>query len=451
MHTPLEQLQLFTRPDRLPSLLDRNGHRQQAFSQRERLATLLAGELDFHGEDSGYASHDIHSFAAKFPPQLPRLFIRELTTPGDIVLDPMMGSGTTVVEALLAGRQGMGFDIDLLALRLSRVKTVSLDVHNLQQVGCEIITQAKKLLADTARLEREFASRFDQPTRAFLDYWFLPATQGELLALVMAIQEVADRATRRFFELTFSSTIVTKSGGVSLARDLAHSRPHLDTTKVPKNAFAVFTFRLRKNLKSLAHLNLNESTATTLSADARMMPLADESIDLIMTSPPYANAIDYMRAHKFSLVWLGASVTDLSDLRAAYIGSERLRDAVYAALPKNSTTLLRRLKEQDSQKAAILHKYLSEMQAVTAEMFRVLRGNATAVVVVGTSVMRGINVQTHTCLAEIAAEVGFEVMGVVQRKLDRNRRMMPASFRRKAGSMIEQRMHEEYVMGLFKA
>ena len=72
---------------------------------RTRLKRLLAGELDFHGTNSAYASHDFHSFPAKFPPQLPRKFIEGLTHPGDVVLDPMMGSGTTILEAFLLNRR----------------------------------------------------------------------------------------------------------------------------------------------------------------------------------------------------------------------------------------------------------------------------------------------------------------------------------------------------------
>ena len=89
------------------------------------------------------------------------------------------------------------------------------------------------------------------------------------------------------------------------------------------------------------------------------------------------------------------------------------------------------------------------MKAVLTEMYRVLRYDAAAVVVVGPSMRRGINVQTHLCLADIAAELGFDVVGVIQRMLDRNKRMMPARFS-KTDSMIEQRMHEEYVIGLWK-
>jgi len=76
----------------------------------EKLSRLLAEDLDFHDQDSGYAFHNFHAFPAKFPPQLPRKFIQSLTIPGDTVLDPMMGSGTTVLEAFLLGRKAIGFD-----------------------------------------------------------------------------------------------------------------------------------------------------------------------------------------------------------------------------------------------------------------------------------------------------------------------------------------------------
>ncbi len=422
----------------------------QTFSKREKLAALLKGELNFHGQGTGYASHDLHAFAAKFPPQLPRAFIRSLTNPGDAVLDPMMGSGTAVVEALLEGRRGIGLDIDPLALRVSRVKTTRLDTEAVRSAGYKVMARAHTLMSDVERLDRALANQFDERTKGFIDYWFTKTTQRELMALILTIKKVPDALVRRFLELTFSSIIVTKSGGVSRARDLAHSRPHLDNAKVPKDAIEQFSFRLRKNLASIAALKANGTTAALVAGDARCMPFDDRTIDLIVTSPPYANAIDYMRAHKFSLVWFGESVGNLSRLRADYIGSERRGQLSHPTLPDRPETIIRQLAERDPTKAAILRKYFVEMRLVLAEMYRVLRDDSASIIVVGTSMMRGLDIQTHYCLADLALELGYEVIGVVQRTLDRNKRMMPARFGKKTDSMIEQRMHEEYVIGLLK-
>jgi len=76
-----------------------------ASSVRRALSRLVTEDLNFHEASSNYASHSIHAFAAKFPPQLPRVFIEGLTDPAETVLDPMMGSGTTLVEASSGGER----------------------------------------------------------------------------------------------------------------------------------------------------------------------------------------------------------------------------------------------------------------------------------------------------------------------------------------------------------
>jgi len=449
-HTLREQLSLFSRSATLPS----SPQLQSAVSERgslaSRLASLLQGDLDFHAENSTYGSHALHAFAAKFPPQLPGLFIRALTNPGDIVLDPMLGSGTAMLEAVREGRVGVGLDIDPLALKLSRAKTQTLALDLTRELGNRVLRQASELLADQADMERCLASAFDRKTKEFVDYWFLERTQRELLALALAIREVDDLAQRRFLELVFSSIIVTKSGGVSMARDLAHTRPHLDKSKVPKPALDEYAQRLNRSLRGMAGLAGTSTPAFVIAGDARAIPLAAESVHLVVTSPPYANAIDYMRAHKFSLVWFGDSIGDLSDLRAQYIGSERLGQVPSAPLPSLSQRTVERLEKDDAKKAGVLRKYYADMLLSIQEMFRVLKQGSAAVIVVGTSTMRGLNVETHTCLAELGETAGFRLVGIGERKLDRNRRMMPARFGQEPGSMIEKRMHVEYVIGLYK-
>jgi ubiquinone/menaquinone biosynthesis C-methylase UbiE len=90
------------------------------------------------------------------------------------------------------------------------------------------------------------------------------------------------------------------------------------------------------------------------------------------------------------------------------------------------------------------------MAKTLLEMFRVLKPGKAAIVVVGSSVMRGIDTQVADCLSEIGYGIGFEVAGVGVRKLDRNRRMMPAGFKLNLDSQIQQRMHQEYIIGFEK-
>lgn len=406
--------------------------------------------FDFHGKNSLYFSHAIHPFPAKFPPQLPKFFIENLTSPGEWVLDPMAGSGTTLLEAYLTNRNAIGVDIDPLAIKISKVKTSKIATDEIEMAYQEIINNIAHQQTET--LLNTHKHRFDLDTLNFINYWFLPQTQLELLKLRLAIETVTEENTisRDFFDIVFSSTIITKTGGVSLARDLAHTRPHKDITKVPKDAILDFKHKFKKILKSYQDVPLSNSIVNVTSGDARNLDIKPSSIDLIVTSPPYAaNAIDYMRAHKFSLVWLGEPINQLSDIRTTYIGHDAIVNVIDIDLPPAPSAMVNKLNEVDPKKAKALIKYLAEMQESLQEMYRVLKPGRCAIVVVGTSTMKGLVVETPQYLADIAAELGFNVAGLARRNIDRNKRMMPASFQ-KNGSQIEQRMHHEDCIALHK-
>lgn len=368
--------------------------------------------------------------------------------PGETVLDPMNGSGTTTLEAYLRGRRALGCDIDPLAVRIARVKTTPLPCDLLRLAG-SLVKNARAQLEGSAAIRKCLDDRFDEKTRQFIDYWFYPETQRELAALLLAMEDhPSGSAVRELAEVVFSGIIVTKSGGVSRARDLAHTRPHLDLTKARRDAIKDFGQRMAKFAQSFATLPDHFPRPGIVQCSARQLAIRDESVDLIVTSPPYANAIDYVRANKFSLVWLGQSVTCLGRLRGRYIGSEATRATVMGPLTSSTEAVLCDLKALDRKKGAVLRKYYIEMREVLREMSRVLVPGRHAVLVVGTSTMRGMDVKTPGCLADIAEhDAGFEVENVLRRSLDRDRRMMPFS---KGKTLIERRMATEEVIVLKK-
>lgn len=447
-------------------------------SYEDRLKTLLGADLDFHNQSSRYSSHNFHSFPAKFPPQLPQKFILNLTIPGDTVLDPMAGSGTTVLEALLTNRKGLGFDIDPLAILISQIKTTVFDKETLVKIRRDIIKNAVDATKHNKHeLVEKLSERWDAKTSDFINYWFAKETQLELFALVNEIQKIESKEIKLFFQLAFSSIIITKSGGVSLALDLAHTRPHKARvvystageiifgsefiknndkrlkflTKTLRSPIEEFEKKCTQNISSLIDNNPAAIKPEIRYGNAQNLPLENNTVDLIITSPPYAsNAIDYMRAHKFSLVWFGYPIDDLSLKRKKYIGGEEITTAIFENLPEFSAKIVAAVCKIDKKRGKVLHRYYSEMTRTLKEMYRVLKPGKAAILVVGRSIMRGKDTETHRCLAEIGKEIGFEVPKIGVRKLDRNKRMLPAGAKHNANSQIQQRMHEEYVIGFYK-
>jgi DNA modification methylase len=447
----------------------------QVKSYVDKLNLLLRGDLDFHNHKTAYATHNFHSFPAKFPPQLPNLFISELTKLNEIVLDPMLGSGTTIVESFLANRTGIGFDIDPLAILIANTKVANINKHQLILEFQQIIKRASK---DLQQSRNELAlfrkNSFDPKTKEFIDYWFVFEIQLELMALIRNINLISKDENNTLFKVIFSSIIITKSGGVSLALDLGHTRPHKAkilfdrdgnqiynyskkptgkefSVKTLKSPIEEFSKKFHQIFNNLAEWNSDRSRPIIQVGDSQHLDLANDSIDLIITSPPYAsNAIDYMRAHKFSLVWFGYSIQDLSRKRTEYIGSENISNYSFESLPFFTRNKVNQISNVDAKKAAVLNRYYSEMTKSLREMFRVLKPQKAAIVVVGSSIMRGIDIEIHECLKEIGEKIGFIVPHVGIRRLDRNKRMLPAGLITDSESQIQQRMHQEYVIGFYK-
>jgi hypothetical protein len=224
-------------------------------------------------------------------------------------------------------------------------------------------------------------ARWDAGTRKFVNYWFAAETQMELLALITEIEKLEDEATRAFFQLVFSAIIITKSGGVSLAFDLAHTRPQrakvvyspdgdvvlghdlVDSpssrvkllTKTLRSPLDEFAKRFRQNLEGLHMVRAGAFRPQVSFGDAQRLPLDEESVDLIVTSPPYvANAIDYMRAHKFSLVWMGFPIYDLGQKRKEYIGGEAVTGIDYEALPAETADVVAGVASVDENRGRVL-------------------------------------------------------------------------------------------------
>jgi DNA modification methylase len=159
----------------------------------------------------------------------------------------------------------------------------------------------------------------------------------------------------------------------------------------------------------------------------RLRQVRDRTVDAIVTSPPYLNAIDYLRGHRLALVWLAHRVGDLRVVRAESIGTERGpsnpdRDA---PLIEEMTSGLKGTEGLPTRFRGMLGRYAGDMAAMMAEAHRVSRPGGTATLVMGDSTVRGIFIENSRIVKAAARRAGFRFQSQVRRQLQPGRRHLP--------------------------
>lgn len=380
----------------------------------------------------------IHPFPARMAPDIAQEILYECPV-GGRVLDPMCGSGTVLRAAVEAGLDCIGVDIDPLAVLMSRVWVTPVASSKLVSAAIELVQRAR----DLPECDVETVS--DPETQRFIAFWFAPSQRRQLHRLAAALREhtqpEADALT-----VALSRIIVSKGMMASLARDTSHSRPHRVATE---NDFDVFEGFLKAASYVAKHLapELIKGKAEVIEGDARMLKeLDDDTFDLAVTSPPYLNAIDYLRGHRLTLVWLGYELSSLRSTRSTSVGAEKILAyttgqmdvSSYVAETANSTI--------GDKHFGWLRRYAADMQAVFVELARVVKQQGIVVMVVGNSFMGGALVNNALLVREIAKESGFLVEDSRVRSIPARRRYLPPPCN--GNNMLDTRMREETVLKL---
>jgi DNA modification methylase len=393
----------------------------------------------------------IHPFPARMAPGIALDALGESKTPLK-VLDPMAGSGMVVAVARANGHKAFGVDLDPLAVLLASVWTRTIDARRVNGKAAEVLDRAKEALGPLpSRLAYPAGS--DDETRKFIRYWFDENARRQLAALAVAISRVHDRATREVLWCGFSRLIITKQAGASLAMDLSHSRPHRTFTNAPVKPFNRFISAVQtvvSNCPQPGSEMLGPATVVK-RGDARKLDIDANSIDLVLTSPPYLNAIDYMRCSKFSLVWMGHNVCELRQIRRESVGTEASSEQAMEAMWVQS--LIRQLGLKPalaSRDQALLATYAWDMGLALAEVSRVLRATGRAVYVVGDSMIRGTFVRNSAIVTAVAEKYGLLLHSRYSRTLPDSRRYLPPPNRSATNAAMGSRMRREVVLSFKK-
>lgn len=345
------------------------------------------------------------------------------------------------------GHFATGFDLDPLAVLNSRVWTTAINAKSVRREASLVLKKAVRR-HENVDGRSAFPDHSDVETRNFLRYWFDASARKQLYCLAYAISALTDGAIRNVCWSAFSRLIIAKQAGASLAMDLAHSRPHKVYKSAPISPFEKFLGAV-----DLVARNCVESSARTKGprpaihqGDARKLNLAASSIDLVLTSPPYLNAIDYMRCSKFSLVWMGFCLADLRALRSKSVGTEvGLKETSHQSVEE----VMRDLRLKPSLAArdeGVLRRYVDDMHTSILEVKRVLVKGGKAVYVIGENTVRGTFIPNSKIISALAQQCGMRVTETIERELPENRRYLPPPVSRNKSTALGARMRREAVI-----
>jgi len=392
----------------------------------------------------------IHPFPARMAPAILWDELPETEKPLT-VLDPMTGSGTTVATARLRGHRALGFDTDPLAVLLASAWSMDVSPEQIKTKAAEALDSARRVYRLTSSGEA-YPSYADDETRKFLRYWFDDTSRKQLFALSSEIQRVSPKSIRPLLLTALSRTIIVKSVGVSLAMDVAHSRPHRVYDRSPVKPFEVFEHAAATVARNSPFVDGTKRPAAEIqNGDARSLRLPDRAVDMVVTSPPYLNAIDYLRGHRMSLVWMGHNLKTLRGIRGTNVGSEvSLRAAQIDSEMENVLKTLGETSALSSPDLGMLRRYVHDLAKVIQEIARVLKPKGRAVFVVGNSSVSGVFVRNSAAIEALGKLAGLELLRQRSRPLPENKRYLPPPEALGAGRKLSQRMREEVILTFAK-
>jgi len=353
--------------------------------------------------EGDYPVHTFHAYPCKFPAFIPQEIIRKYAKEGYIVFDPFVGSGTTLLEATLLGYSSIGSDINPLSCLLSKVKARPFNEKNLKKVDAFLLNLLWKY---------EKLNNISRYYYLGIDHWFQDNVIRELTFLKNNIVRIKDIDLKDFLSIILSSIIVRVSNQESDTRYAAINKHIKDyeTIKIfidkAKEVNKIFSDFISKTQNSKIKVDVFQLDARNLSS------IKDCSVDMIITSPPYANTYDYYLYHKHRKYWLEM---DVKTAQLNEIGSRREFSS---------------LKEDPK-------KWEEDIKKCLCEMKRVIRRDKNIFIIIGDSVINKVIIKMDLMIRKLSREIGLTYIDSVSAPLARHSKM----FNRNFGSSFAKEEH----------
>ncbi|MFH1212852.1 MAG: DNA methyltransferase [Candidatus Neomarinimicrobiota bacterium] len=386
------------------------------------------------------AFHDWYRFVLSYPPHLVQDYLDKFKlAPNSVVLDPFCGTGTTLVEAKLSGMKAIGIEANTFPYFATSVKVDwSIDPENLLATAFEIESKTNDILKsqgidDLLGLNsdhQDFVLKKLNPEAAalLLKDSISPLPLHKTLVLLDCLAEYKNTRFFRYMQLALANALVFKISNLHFGPEVGVKNPKDDSPVI--SAWSDEIKKITADLKSIA--GKQYPTAEVFLADARnLQTFAPQSVDAVITSPPYPNEKDYTRTTRLESVVLGfinnkAELRGLkktlvrSNTRGVYKNdnddqwiSENLEIQRLADEIENRRIQLGKDSGFERMYSRVTRLYFGGMAKHLAEMRRILKPGAQLAYVVGdqASYLR-VKIQTGKLLSDIARVLGYELIGI---------------------------------------
>ena len=377
---------------------------------------------DCKPSDTGKWTHGYHRYPAKFIPQLAERLMDDYITNGTAnVNDPFMGCGTTVVSAISRGFHASGTDINQVAHLVTKAKASPIAPDYLERKVKQFLS--KILPSDDGQdlFDRVWVQpRIPKKHLRRIDYWFPEAVRDELGKILSIIFHEDDSDVQSFLLVAFSHVLKTCS-----IWSQGSTKPTRDFKKRPTRPYDAIKRHLLRMLKGNGQFygvvpscvkDKPDSFLNIQVGSAKMQPVLNDSVDLIVSSSPYVTSYEYADLHQLSTLWLDLA-DDLQEYRKEFIGTSYKQ---YEGKPLSSqiaSKIVTQMLLKSEKKAKEIEAFFIDMQEVFDESFRILKPGSRCCYVIGNTKLRGVDILNAEAFAESLQHSGFKLDKLIKREI----------------------------------
>lgn len=388
-------------------------------------------------------THTYHTYPAMMIPQIARTLISEYKPNGklNLIFDPYCGSGTTLVEACIAGIDSIGTDLNPLAQMMSKVKTTHYSEQSIINAYNDIVYRLHNKYDNDKVINRCF-DRISNYT-----FWYSEDSLLRLSYIYQLINEHPD--TKDFFYVVLSE--IVREVSYTRNSEFKRFRMSLDSLKnFNPDVFDLFISKAKRNIAGLHDFNKVATSAkaqiyrfNTVNSIPNQI-ITDKSVDMVITSPPYGDSrttVAYGQFSRWSNEWFGFD--DAKQIDSMLMGGKRTNTEIF-----NTTTIrseLDSIKSIDYNRYCDVIAFLNDYYISMKHVAETVRSGGIICYVVGNRTVKGVQIQLDYFTAEAFQAFGCAHIDTIVREIPNKRMPIKTSPTNTKGKLIGT-MTNEYIV-----